>query len=178
MRPKENEEASNHSVLRWLEEPEGERLSHQMANHLVRKYHLSSVTGDDLYNLAMTRLFHYFPQGPSPEIASPRAYLFRVIMNVARGVFAEEQKHSRVPLEDVPDEKLSDHFKNAQAIESRILFREVLNALTVQERELFTLMLNGFGTSRELAVKLNISHVTAAHRVAKLKEKIRKTILW
>jgi|SRR6266850_924234 len=177
MSSKENKLSSDDPTFSWFEEPEGQRRAHLMANRLARRYRLSSMTGDDLYHLAMMKLLRYFPSGPPPEIKRPLAYLFRVLSNEARGLFAQEQRHQTIPLEDVPDEKFSDHFEIAQRIESGILLREVLNTLNNEERQLFTLMLNGFTTSRKLASKLDISHVTAAYRVAKLKGKIRKAIL-
>jgi RNA polymerase sigma factor (sigma-70 family) len=174
---REQQPSSSHSILDWLNDPEIRRRTMAVAESLVRRYELSPITGEDLYQRSVIKLLRYFHVGRAPQIEFPVGYMFTVLKREAYDLAAKDTAHQWISVEEVPEAKLSDRFDMVQRIERGILLREVLDVLdNDQERELLTDVLNGL-TSRQLARKLGVSHVTAAHRWRELKKKIRQAVL-
>ena len=177
--PMSSEESKQtQSLLESLAEADMQRRAHAMAESLVRRYRLAPMTGDDLYQQAMTRLIRYHKTVESHQINNPLAYLFKVLSNEARKIHDSVKKYEIISLEEVSNATLPVTPDMMQPqIESGLLLQEVLAGLDPAEQRLFSYVLEGFTTSRQLAIKLEVSHVTAAHRLAQLKAKIRRMLL-
>lgn len=160
------------SLQDLLDDPNLQRRAHAWAEKLVRRYQLA-MTGEDLYQQAIAKLV----RSEKPlEVEHPLAFMFIVLKNQAR-TSCQLVKDKTVGLEDVPGSELSDNLDTVQRMESRILLNEAYRSLdNEEERELFICVLKGL-TSRQVAVIFKISHVTAAHRMTQLKEKVKKSFL-
>ena len=167
-----------------LEDPDLQRRAHAWAEKLVRRYGLEPMTGEDLYQEAMTKLVRYANSDESREIHYPKSYLFKVLHNQARTslqtkahLTAGTRLTEEVEFDEVLSQKLSDNFDMVQRIESGILLDKAFRSLhKEQDRNLFICIINGY-TTRQIGIIFGISHVAAADRITKLIEKIRKSLL-
>jgi RNA polymerase sigma factor (sigma-70 family) len=181
---KSKEPTQTQSLRVLLEDPDIRRRARTWAERLVRRYGLAPMTGEDLYQEAMTKLVRYANCEEPREVDYPHAFFFKVLHNQARTIL-QTKAHStfgtrhidEVEYDEVPSQKLSDNFDMVQRIESGILLDEAFRSLdSEQDRHLFNCIVNGF-TTRQIALALNVSHVTAANRVTKLIKKIQKSVL-
>jgi|SRR5690349_12151656 len=179
MRSKEPNQTQSLRVL--LEDPEIQRRAHSWAERLVQRYNLAPMTGEDLYQEAMTKLVRYANSEEPREINYPQAFFYKVLHNRARTQARNQASFNilhieAVEYEEVPIEKLSDNFDMVQRIESGILLAEAFRSLDEQDdRDLFICIINHY-TMRQIGALFNISHVAAAERVKVLIKKIQKAL--
>jgi RNA polymerase sigma factor (sigma-70 family) len=166
-----------------LEDPDLQRRAHAWAESLVQRYMLAPMTAEDLYQEAMTKLVRYANSEQPREISYPKAFLFKVLRNQARTLSDNQARPSfrilhieGVEYDEVPSQKLSDNLDMVQRMESGILLKEACRDFDEEEKALVYCVLSGY-TLRQIAAVFKISHVTAANRVAQLKNKMRKALL-
>jgi DNA-directed RNA polymerase specialized sigma subunit len=85
----------------------------------------------------------------------------------------KEERLPHVALEEVPDFTTPSRLMDASQIERGLLLREIREELDEDERQLLSMMMHQY-TFRQMADRLDISHVTASRRVNLLKAKIRE----
>ena len=172
----ESEESKQtHSLRDVLNDPDIQTRARGWAEKLVRRYELAPMTGDDLYQQAITKLVGYANSEEPPEIEKPLSYIFTVLSNQARTSFKARTKTVSLE-EEVSNRELSDNFDSVRRLELGILLHEVFRTLDNEDRELFTWVLNGY-SFREIAARLNVSHVTVAYRMNRIIARIRYSLL-
>jgi len=159
-----------------LDDPEIQRRARVWAERLVRRFGLAPMAGEDLYQQAIIKLVRYAKSREQLGIKSPLSFMFTVLSNQARTSVRVQAKTVGLE-EEIPGWALSDNFEAARRMELGILLNETYRTLdNVEDREIFECVLNGY-SSREVAVRLQVSHVTAAYRMNQIKARIRKALL-
>ncbi|HEX7772630.1 MAG TPA: sigma-70 family RNA polymerase sigma factor [Pyrinomonadaceae bacterium] len=159
-----------------LDDPEIQMRARVWAERLVRRYELAPMTGEDLYQQAITKLVRYAKSEEQREIEKPLSFMFIVLSNQARTSFQARAKTVRLE-EEIPSRALSDNFEAVRQMELGILLKETFRTLDNDaDREIFICVLNGY-SSRQVAVRLAVSHVTVAHRMNQIRASIRKSLL-